>query len=116
MIIWGSKGRKIIGKTGHFFCPACKADQPYKPVKWSKYFTLYFIPIFPMETLSEYIHCEGCNGDFNPIVLQHTKEQILRATSPWTCSSCNNLNTPDHNQCLACQKPREQNTAEIGMS
>lgn len=108
MIIWGSKARKTTGQSGSFFCPSCKADRDYITHKWQRYFTLYFIPLFPTEQLGSYLECRGCRGEFNPGVLDHTREQILAALAPWSCTSCSNVNAPDHGSCVSCGTGRQQ--------
>jgi len=107
MIIWGSKARKTVGQSGAFFCPSCKDDRNYTTYKWQKYFTLYFIPLFPMELLGSYVECRGCRGEFNTGVLSHSREQILAALAPWTCESCSNVNASDRDSCVSCGKARE---------
>lgn len=106
MIIWGSKPRRMEGRSGTFFCPTCKDFQPYTTVTWEKYFTLYFIPLFSMETLSSVVQCQSCAEEFLPVVLRHTKEQILSAVSPWECRSCQNKNGPGSSTCLGCGQAR----------
>ncbi len=68
-IIWGSRARtKTIG-SGTFPCPRCRAtrDYAYKQVK--RWFTLYFVPLFPTRTLGEYVECAGCGAAWKPEVL-----------------------------------------------
>jgi hypothetical protein len=102
MIIWGSKAKEARVATGTFFCPQCMADSSYSHMRVSRYFTLYFIPLFPTSTLGEYIHCHGCNGQMKNIVLQFTREQILASVQPWTCVKCGNRNSSTESQCLSC--------------
>lgn len=72
MIIWGSKSRETTEHEGEFHCPHCAGEtRTYKLIKVSKYFTLYFIPLFPMETLGKYIKCKTCNSDYNESVLEY---------------------------------------------
>ncbi len=101
MIIWGSKTRQTRGKTGSFFCPGCQLDKGYAQVKWSRYFTLYFIPLFPTETLETRLECNSCKGQFKESVLGLSREQILAATTPWKCN-CGNTNPPGQSRCLGC--------------
>ena len=106
MIIWGSKGKvKQIG-NGTFYCPHCRRDSGYAHMRASRYFTLYFIPLFPMETLGEAVRCMGCGGEFNLSVLSLTAEQIEAALAPWACAHCNNLNPPNSPSCLSCGQDR----------
>jgi hypothetical protein len=74
MVIWGSKGKsKTIG-TGTFYCPHCKSHQLFKHEEVSKYFTLYFIPLFKTEKLGEYIECQTCLKTFKPEVHQFSRQ------------------------------------------
>ena len=70
MIIWGSKGQEKEIGTGTFYCPRCDTQRPYIHKKVLRYFTLFFIPIFKIEELGEYLQCGGCNTTFKPEVLQ----------------------------------------------
>ena len=37
----------------------------------SKYFTLYFIPLFPIDNLGEYVQCQTCKQMYKPEVLSY---------------------------------------------
>jgi hypothetical protein len=102
MIIWGSKAKEAQISTGSFFCPQCMADSTYSYMRVSRYFTLYFIPLFPTSTLGEYVRCNGCRGEMTHMVIQFTREQILASVEPWTCEKCANRNPRSESQCLAC--------------
>ena len=70
MIIFGTKGRtKEIGR-GEFFCPNCRIQRPYIEKRISRYFTLYFIPIFPIKKLGEYVECQVCKKAYKPGILR----------------------------------------------
>ena len=69
MIIWGTRGRETEIETGTFYCPKCDTQKPYTRKKVSKYFTLFFIPLFEINKLGEYLQCVGCNLTFKPDVL-----------------------------------------------
>jgi hypothetical protein len=70
MIIWGSVGRESVVATGEFFCPHCSDTRQYKRVRVSRWFTLYFIPLFPTSTLGEFIRCTECKQDYRLDVLE----------------------------------------------
>ena len=106
MIIWGSKAKESQVGTGTFFCPSCMADSPYAHMRVSRYFTLYFIPLFPTSTLGEYVCCRTCNGQLSNVVLTFTREQIILAVQPWTCVKCNNRNPSSQENCLSCGAPK----------
>lgn len=71
MIIWGSKGREIDIAAGHFNCPQCETQTPFQHKRVARYFTLYFIPLFQMEDLGEYVECRACGQAYKPEVLHH---------------------------------------------
>src|SRR5438045_828816 len=71
MIIWGSTGREKELASGRFYCPQCDSEQPYQHVRYSRYFTLYFIPLFPMENLGECIKCQSCQQTYKMEVLDY---------------------------------------------
>jgi len=61
---------KTIG-TGTFFCPQCGGDRSYAQRVGRRWFTLFFIPIFPISGVrSEHVRCDTCKKAFNPAVLQ----------------------------------------------
>ena len=70
MIIWGTKGRETEIGQGTFYCPRCDAQKPYIHKEVSRYFTLFFIPVFKTKKLGEYLQCGGCQTTFKPEVLQ----------------------------------------------
>jgi hypothetical protein len=106
MIIWGSTGKeKTIGEES-FFCPRCRTEVTGEHVRVSRYFTLYFIPLFPTSTLGEYIRCDGCAGEFDMSVLDLSREQVETALAPWKCAHCGNSNPANYRECLGCKEPR----------
>lgn len=78
MIIWGSKPRTFINNSGSFFCPECNDYKSYLWKKVKRYFTLYFLPVFPMEDLGEYIECETCKSTFKENVLKYDPKERER--------------------------------------
>jgi len=71
MIIFGSRRREIELSSGHFHCPKCDATRAYKRKRAGKYFTLYFIPLFQVENLGEYVVCQTCQQAYKPEVLAY---------------------------------------------
>jgi transcription elongation factor Elf1 len=69
VIIFGTRVRhKVIGE-GKFFCPKCQTQRPYQHKRASRYFTLYFLPVFPMGKMGEFIECQMCGTAFEMSVL-----------------------------------------------
>lgn len=69
IIIWGSRGRTTTTGEGNFYCPSCRTTRNYERKPLSKYFTLYFIPLFETEKIAEYIECRSCHSEYKPEVL-----------------------------------------------
>ena len=73
-IVWGSRGRTSILSSGEFFCPDCGTRHPYDLVEVKRWFTLYWIPLFPTSTLGQYVECGQCKATYNEQVLQYDPE------------------------------------------
>ena len=71
MIIFGTRGVTLTSEKGDFHCPQCASEQAYKYKKVRRFFTLYFIPIIPLDLLGEYVECQNCRGTFVPDVLDY---------------------------------------------
>jgi uncharacterized tellurite resistance protein B-like protein len=69
MIIFGTRGVKSTIKSGNFNCPQCEQSTPYRHRKVRNFFTLYFIPLIPLNSAGEYVECGQCKGTFIPRVL-----------------------------------------------
>ncbi|MEZ4236041.1 MAG: TerB family tellurite resistance protein [Myxococcota bacterium] len=69
MIIFGSRGVTSSGATGTFHCPTCGSGAPYRRKSVRRFFTLYFIPVIPLDKLADYVECTTCRGTFQPAVL-----------------------------------------------
>ncbi len=104
--IFGTRNREKRIAGGEFFCPACLSHSSYHHLRVARYFTLYFIPIFPFQTLGEFVRCLNCHKNFNTTVLQMTREQIEAQHAPWKCPFCNNTNAGNAPTCLSCHTPR----------
>lgn len=75
MIIWGSKGITRTTGDGTFNCPVCTSPQHFEQKRIRKFFTLYFIPLFPTSTLGEYVECRRCQGTFDPTIRNYDPAQ-----------------------------------------
>ena len=71
MIIWGTRGRQIEISSGQFHCPKCDTTRPYKRKRVAQYFTLFFIPLFQIKNLGEFIECQFCHQSYKPEVLSY---------------------------------------------
>jgi len=78
MIIFGTKTIGSVSKTGMFYCPNCKKDQPYKLMRYKRYFHLFFIPIFPIKDLGDGLECMNCHTSFVPNSVSFKEESDLK--------------------------------------
>jgi len=72
MIIWGTKTRitkadeeDVLEKA----CPNCGNDLVLSDLK--QWFTLYFIPIFPIKHIETLYHCENCDSSYKQKIKEH---------------------------------------------
>lgn len=79
MIIFGTRGVNSTMEQGHFNCPQCEAQKPYKHKKVTRFFTLYFIPLIPLGKIGEFVECQQCRGTFIPNVLKYQKDSSADA-------------------------------------
>jgi tellurite resistance protein len=70
-IIFGSRGVTTTAKRGHFHCPQCDDRQRYAHRRVRRFFSLYFIPIIPLDLVGEYIECDRCRGTYDVAVLRY---------------------------------------------
>ena len=69
MIIFGTRGVTYSAGSGDFYCPSCRGQMPYKHKRVRRFFTLYFIPVIPLDLHGEYIECQQCRNTYKPQVL-----------------------------------------------
>ena len=85
MIIFGTRGVTTTPSRGAFFCPSCNAEADYELKRVRRFFTLYFLPVIPMDKLGEYVKCQRCSGEFKTQVLEYDalkyQEQAKQAYS-----------------------------------
>lgn len=63
-ILWGWRIRKHEISAGQFHCQSCAADAPYKLVEPRRWFTLFFIPVIPLDRQDRYVECAKCGGAY----------------------------------------------------
>lgn len=74
MIIYGTRGITYNKAKGRFFCPRC-GKCSYKHVRVRRFFTLYFIPLIPLDLLGEYVECGHCESTYKPDVLSYDPQE-----------------------------------------
>jgi len=69
IVIWGSRGLTSNLERGRFYCPRCDRERGYDLKQVRPFFTLYFIPLFPIGSAERYVECHGCGGTYREGVL-----------------------------------------------
>ena len=69
LIIFGTRGVTYGSEGGQFFCPDCEGKQQYLHRRVRRFFTLYFIPVIPLDLLGEYIECQSCTSTYKLSIL-----------------------------------------------
>ncbi len=70
ILIWELRARAKALSTGEFFCSHCGTDRSYVLQQIRRWFTLFFIPLFPVgKPLGEQVKCSTCGTRFSPDVL-----------------------------------------------
>ena len=71
IIIFGTKSRIIHEDEGFFVCPECDVLRPYKLQSYQAWFTLFFIPIFPVgDKKNRHVECQHCKTSYYPRILE----------------------------------------------
>ena len=74
MIIWGTRTmKKILGLTNAFQCYNCNNAGQFHIVRLARWFTLFWIPIFPF-SMKYFIACPVCD-----VGKELPKEQALQS-------------------------------------
>lgn len=67
-IVWGWRARMRDLGWGQFHCPNEGGDRHYRLVEARKWFTLFWIPMIPLDVLGEYVECKSCGATYDPAV------------------------------------------------
>jgi len=67
-LIWGTKyiDKQVEnGIVANKYCPKCRANRQLVEFRKQKWFSIFFIPIFPYGTEnSSFLKCQHCNTDY----------------------------------------------------
>ena len=70
-IIFGTRGVTSTKQQGQFYCPQCNGSCDYRHKSVRRFFTLYFIPVIPLDQLGEYVECQRCQGTYHLEILNY---------------------------------------------
>ncbi len=71
IIFFGTRGISWTVDSGEFHCPRCSEKVPYKLKSTRPWFTVYFIPLFPVGGSERHVECRECGGAFREDVLEY---------------------------------------------
>nr|WP_174506915.1 zinc-ribbon domain-containing protein [Acinetobacter sp. Marseille-Q1620] len=70
--IFGISPKTINTQSGQFLCPVCKTRYAYEIKEQRSYFSLFFIPVFPVGKPKQgLVKCLHCGTEMPPMVLEH---------------------------------------------
>jgi len=64
MIIMGLRGVTYTKANSVFHCPTCGPDTGCRHRRVRRFFTLYFVPVIPLNLAGEYVECSRCKGTY----------------------------------------------------
>lgn len=67
---------------GTFHCPRCGGDRHYKHKAGRRWFTLFFIPVIPLDKVGEIVRCETCHSRYDPEVLTIPTAEHMATAGP----------------------------------
>lgn len=73
-IIFGTKGVTSTADRGRFFCPRCGSEKDYAQKRVRRFFTLFFLPLIPLDRIGDYVECGSCEATFEEDVLSFDPE------------------------------------------
>lgn len=74
--IFGLTTRRKAVDTGRFRCPNEGATRPYRRLRARRWFTLFFIPLIPLDRQGEWVQCQGCGATYGADVLERHPAQV----------------------------------------
>jgi Tellurite resistance protein TerB len=81
IIMWGWKVRFKTLSNGVFFCGSCGGDRQYARKQGRRWFTLFFIPIIPLDHVGdEFVECDTCHQGYQLSVLSMPTSATLSET------------------------------------
>lgn len=70
LVVFGWRSRAHTIGSGQFYCPREGGDRGYEHKEARRWFTLFFIPLIPLNRLGDYVECTGCKSTYYTSVLE----------------------------------------------
>jgi hypothetical protein len=83
VFLWNQKKAEIQKETSifemkFFFCPKCNGLAPYRVRPPSVDFTFYYLSLFEVRTLHEFVVCQACKKGYDPKILSPGNQSLLK--------------------------------------
>ena len=78
-------GLRVFYRTiaqGTFYCRRCGGDRQYRKRSGRRWFTLFFLPVIPLNSVGEYIQCTTCRTRYVTDVLNQPTTAQMQAALP----------------------------------
>jgi hypothetical protein len=82
LIIWGLRVFYRTVGQGVFYCRKCGGDREYRHRAGRRFFTLFFIPIIPLNKTGEHVQCMTCKTRYVMDVLSQPTAAQMQAALP----------------------------------
>jgi hypothetical protein len=82
LIIWGLRVFFHTIGQGTFHCQRCGGDREYRHRSGRRFFTLFFIPVIPLNKVGEHVQCAACGTRYHLEVLSLPTAAQMQAALP----------------------------------
>jgi hypothetical protein len=82
LIIFGLRVFYRATAQGTFHCRRCGGDRQYRRRSGRRWFTLFFIPVIPLNAVGEHVQCTTCNARYVAEVLNQPTTAQMQAALP----------------------------------
>ena len=82
LIIWGLRVFYRTIAQGVFHCSRCGGDRQYRLRSGRRFFTLFFLPIIPLNKVGEHVQCLTCKTRYQTSVLTLPTAGQMQAALP----------------------------------
>jgi hypothetical protein len=109
LIIFGFRVFFHTVGQGVFHCQRCGGDRRYRLRRGRRFFTLFFVPVIPLNTVGELVQCATCGTRYRPGVLNLPTASQMQAALPagMRAGACAMLRAGDPASGPARQRARE---------
>ena len=75
-ITWGVHNILLTIGSGKFICPKSRNMQGFRHRRYRRFFTVYGIPLIPLESGPEFVICNHCGEKFQANVLKTPEANV----------------------------------------